>query len=484
MPCSVTITSVIGLGPVPGSAATIRVTGTATDCQDVRVVTTCTAPGIAPVDANGNWQIDLQNTENCPCGARIYVHAECVADPNCQHTIPGLTLVCPEPTTTTSTTPPPTTTTTTTTTTSTTTTPPPCCYTLALSYPRPCSQGGNPVSVQFTLTITPDVGCPPYTGSVTWKVKQKVSGTWQVVQNVTKTGPGAASHTFPNFTPGDWGVEVILQAPTCQNDPLPSVFEEFPILNCDCPTFTGNLQATATPNPCVWNFSAPVYNVQNYPLTFEWDFGDGTTQTTNTSSTSHTYTTGGQMTVSVTVRTTSRAECIDTITAQITVDCGPGVSTTTTTSTTATPTTTSTTSTTPPPSTTPKPPTWGCLCTILLILALLFIALAAIAFLAWACGGFANLALLVFGIVCAVIGIVLLILWILICAAAACAALFVLIDIFTMLIVVMPIVAGILALLGLGNCGIGALINWGFFGIVLGILYRFGEIVGCIVRRS
>jgi hypothetical protein len=48
----------------------------------------------------------------------------------------------------------------------------------------------------------------------------------------------------------------------------------------------------------------------------------------------------------------------------------------------------------------------------------------------------------------------------------------------------MPIVALIFWFLGLPNCGLGALLNAGYFALVLSILYRGGEFVGCIVRAG
>ncbi len=184
-------------------------------------------------------------------------------------------------------------------------------------------------------------------------------------------------------------------------------------------------------------------------------------------------------TTSTTTPTTTTSTTTPTTTTSTTT---PTTTTSTTTPTTTTSTTTPTTTTS---TTTPQPPTRpSCLCLILLIIALALIAMAAIAFLAWACSGFANPAILVFGIVAAVLGLILLIIWILLCAALQCAALFVLIDTFTGLVIAMPIVAAILAFVGLPNCGIGALIDWGFFGIVLSALYKFGEVVGCIIRKS
>ena len=397
-------------------------------------------------------------------------------------------------TTTTTTTGPPTTTTTTT-----TTTPPPCCYVVTLPHVTPpCSSNGAPVSHQFVASVsthssTPN--CPPYAGAYTWTLYRRAVGTWQQLHTVTQTGAGANVYSYPpGFLPGDYRVEVVIDTPDCNIAQNASASDDFFVKDCDCPTFTGLLQATQDPmNPCHWEFNAFVNNPKS-DMQLTWNFGDGTApvNTGAVTFTDHTYATSGQFTVTVTVTRTSIARCNHSNQVQINVDCagpttsttpGPTTTSTTTTGTTTTSTTTSTT-TTSTTTTTPGGGGMGCFCIILLVLALAFIALAAVAFLAWACTGFGNVALLVVAIVAAILGLIFLILWILLCARAACDVLFFLIDMFTILVAVMPIVALIFFILNLPNCGLGALLDAGYFALVLSILYRGGELVGCIVRAG
>jgi hypothetical protein len=160
----------------------------------------------------------------------------------------------------------------------------------------------------------------------------------------------------------------------------------------------------------------------------------------------------------------------------------PTTSTTTTTTppTTTTSTTTTTTSTTTTSSTTPPPPPpilLGCLCLLLVAIALALIGITATTVLAWACSFFTS-PLLGVAITTAILGIVLLIIWILLCRA--CAAIIVLISWFSRLAAAMPLLAALLAILGLYGCAIGALIVGGFFAVVVAVLNWFGRIVGCV----
>lgn len=123
-------------------------------------------------------------------------------------------------------------------------------------------------------------------------------------------------------------------------------------------------------------------------------------------------------------------------------------------------------------------------CTLLLIASLVFITVSVIAFLIWGCSGLSNLPLLGIAIGAAVIGLGLLIWWIFCCAKTKCSTLFVLIDVFIALAALAPIAAIILALLKLGGCGIGALVDWGVFGSALAFLYWFGRKVGCIIQKA
>jgi hypothetical protein len=381
-------------------------------------------------------------------------------------------------TTTTTTTSSTTTTTTTTTTTSSTTTPAPDCYDVQLSFPAPpCAPGTATVSVTFTATVTPLGTAPPYTGSYQWKIKKKTqAGTWATVLQVTQ----ASNQLTAPLGKGDYDVAVVINTPNCPDGPSAFDNQPFTILDCNCPTFTGVLTATPAANPCTWTFSAAVNNPQNHTLSFDWDFGDGTTATTSSPSATHTYTSSGQRTVTVTVHSAQEPRCEDALSKTIAVDCNGGTNTTPTTPTTSgtTSTTTTTTTTTTTSTTTSAPSGGGCLCLLLLILALIMIAAASALLFAWACGGFGNLALLLVGISAAVLGAILLALWALFCFD--CASLLVLLSFFRVLIVALALAAGVLALLGLGNCAIGALIVAGFFAALVAMLFSIGQATGCI----
>lgn len=72
---TVSITSVKGLGGNPPTS--ISVTGTATNCERVRVKCSCWATDqVAPV-ANGQWAATAPNSGNCACGATVEVTAFC-----------------------------------------------------------------------------------------------------------------------------------------------------------------------------------------------------------------------------------------------------------------------------------------------------------------------------------------------------------------------------------------------------------------------
>jgi hypothetical protein len=101
MPCAITITSVVGIPPMPNSptTATIRVTGTLTgECPptpsglvEVIVQVTCgtnTGKGTATPDAAGNWSVEIPL--RCACNGDIVVTASCATDPTCADTFSGI----------------------------------------------------------------------------------------------------------------------------------------------------------------------------------------------------------------------------------------------------------------------------------------------------------------------------------------------------------------------------------------------------------
>ncbi len=189
-------------------------------------------------------------------------------------------------------------------------TPPPTCYKLqplTVPNPMPCAQGNTPISVTIGATTTP---APPtvaaaYSGDFEWKVEDRDTNQVLFNQVVPSQAGGTSSLpaglTFPGA--GRYRVYVEIENPGCpppDDDDDKSV--DITIPDCDCPIFTvKDLTANPNPNdPCVWTFSVsvalPVTPVQ---VTYNWDFGDGTTQQTSTPSATHTYSSSGQRTVSV-----------------------------------------------------------------------------------------------------------------------------------------------------------------------------------------
>jgi membrane protein YdbS with pleckstrin-like domain len=119
----------------------------------------------------------------------------------------------------------------------------------------------------------------------------------------------------------------------------------------------------------------------------------------------------------------------------------------------------------------------GCLCILLLLIAMGLLASAAITFLTWAFGGMLSAGLLATASTLAVAAIAILVLWILVCRD--CPAIRYLGGIFAVLAVAMLIAAGILALSGMPQGAVGALIDWALFTLVVAVLSGVGKRVGC-----
>jgi hypothetical protein len=107
----------------------------------------------------------------------------------------------------------------------------------------------------------------------------------------------------------------------------------------------------------------------------------------------------------------------------------------------------------------------------------MLIAAAAITLFTWACGGFVGAALVSTALGMTFTALVLLSAWILLCRD--CEAIFVLIDWFTRLTLGMPLLAAVLATLGLFACAAGAIVVGGLFGVVLAALELGRGIVRC-----
>jgi hypothetical protein len=95
MACDIKILSVQGKRPSGGTtASSVTVSGSATDCQQVKVTLYCDQPisTTVAVDQYGNWSIPFLNIDylNCACGGNVSVTAVCVDDPDCSAERPFL----------------------------------------------------------------------------------------------------------------------------------------------------------------------------------------------------------------------------------------------------------------------------------------------------------------------------------------------------------------------------------------------------------
>jgi len=100
MACSLAISNVSGTQSGT-TLSSIHVSGTATECSEVKVTIRCGATSVsqtATVDSNGNWSAvftsaDISNTA-CRCNQNIIVSATCVKDPSCSVTVQPHLLEC------------------------------------------------------------------------------------------------------------------------------------------------------------------------------------------------------------------------------------------------------------------------------------------------------------------------------------------------------------------------------------------------------
>jgi hypothetical protein len=474
------ITQVLIVSATSAGVTGVRVFGESSNCETLEVSTTCTKSPVQvpvtnppdPITGMRSWSVDVPidiASPDCDCGKRIKAEVRCVLGTACSDTYDFLLdcgncptassasfqdLGCINP--------------------------PNRRIGLSVTITTPASSGAY---VQWILT--PTAGAP-VNGPAFFAPPGGAQGPAQQVP----LGPQTI-----DLAPGTYQANVVFLAPH-QN--CPGLASPLTINVSPCSTTTTTTTST-TPPPCnlaiqgISFVEGPCDAQGNRQLTaqavvqgnpggyyWSWDNAQPSVPTPGPTSPAITVPGGSQHQVTLTV--SSGASCVATLTTPVTVsDCPNTTTTTSTTTTSTTSTTTTSTSTTQPPTTSP-PQGMGCLCIFLLVGALAFIAAGAIALFAWACSGMINLALLGGGIAAVVVGLILLVAWILICARTACPTLFTLIDLFTALVVIMPILAAILALLNLPNCGVGALVDWGVFGIVLALLYRFGEAVGCLQR--
>lgn len=276
MACSITITSLSGVGFPGGPATTVTVSGTAVDCTKVEIILGCgggPAPfiGVVPVDAAGNWTGSFANT-GCLCElggtfpTAITVTARCQADPTCSTTFTG-PLQCQ---------------------------PPGACPSVSVSAGvGPCNPDGSR-NVTLVATITPPPGVTPVTewdaGDGSGSLGAAVGGS--NVRVHAYATPGTYTAILTTILPeGCPGVTVTFTVPDCPAAP--------------CPELIG-LTGTVTGCAGAGSVAVATFSGTLSPPTpgcqFHWDFGDGSAEVvTTTPSASHTYTAPGTYAVAVAV---------------------------------------------------------------------------------------------------------------------------------------------------------------------------------------
>ena len=274
-------------------------------------------------------------------------------------------------------------------------------------------------------------------------------GPTGATQTHTFTNPTAGqSHTYTvsvtisvaNSTCGAFSRTASVIVPGCSTSACPQVSQLTPDKSTGCINPGGTV---------TFNFTAGITNPGAVAGGFQWDFGDGATQSTQAPSASHTYNRTGTFTVRVTVNGAAGSNCPpSSLTTTITVtDC------TTTTSMPA-----------------------GCW--VLLIAALILGVVGAVLGIIAACA--ANPYLGIAAGIIGVVALILLILWLIFCARGHC-------DVFNwarwivMWILMLAVIVGIiLAIVSSPLCGLmAAFIMWGYWGVVLAILDIAGPKIGC-----
>jgi hypothetical protein len=276
MACQIVIQQVAGQ-PLSGTwLASVTVTGTATDCSQVKVTINCRRTAVShqvPVAA-GTWTAvfslgDLKSTGCEECGnfnCPITVQASC-ADPNSlctPATLPLKEIPCAG------------------------------CPTIGQieADVPPCSDAASGWNVSFSASINgtgvteclwdfgdgtnPTVGPLPQGGVATIQHLYRCAGPYLVSLTIL-------SNCQPNYTSSQ---TTLVQLPTC-----------------GCPHISGIFSNPVGNNPCTWNFMAKVGDpflqcIQGYL----WNFGDGNELTSSAPEATHTYGQSGSYTVTLTLQ--------------------------------------------------------------------------------------------------------------------------------------------------------------------------------------
>ena len=249
---------------------------------------------------------------------------------------------------------------------------------------------------------------------------------------------------------------VIIQGGACKQS-LPKTHTVDSCGPVVCPTVTA---ITTNPNPpsgtapLAVTFQATVTNPGAVVGGFQWNFGDGNSVNTPNPTASHTYTSTGTFTASVTVN--GPQGCIgqnpSSASVTVTVTSGNG--------------------------------NGHCnllcniLCDILLILALVLLAVASVAALVVFCGGGATLQVLAAIAGTAAVGLILLFLWGVLCGKFFCKVLNALSWIFSFIASITGFIGFVTSILG-KPCGLGWLSDAAIWGLALAVVGWLHKITGC-----
>jgi hypothetical protein len=270
MACSLTITSVAGVGVPGGTPSIIRVSGTAVDCTAVSVLVYCRGTpfaGSATVAADGAWSAELPvpSGSGCQCGGNIVVQAVCTADPSCGTSVSG-SIEC---------------------------TPGGGCPRVTVDVSTGGCNADGSRSVTFNPTITP---ATPDIVVAHWAF-----GDGHLSAPILVPGP-PASRTH-GYVPGiAYTAELIIDSPEgCRPTEVPVG----PLPPCACPEVEDLTVAVSgcagTAVAATATFNGSVAGTPSL-CTFHWDFGDGTGEVVTTApSASHAYARAGTFPAAVTV---------------------------------------------------------------------------------------------------------------------------------------------------------------------------------------
>ncbi|MCO6493299.1 MAG: PKD domain-containing protein [Phaeodactylibacter sp.] len=192
-----------------------------------------------------------------------------------------------------------------------------CCPNLTLAPPQvsQCAERNPTASFAASLTWPKECTAVPPTIFV-WTLngptgqfqKTTSSPNTDTVSGWAKTGASAPPLIPVDLSqPGSYSISVLAIIPGVPSNCFPVSTLPLVVPTCNCPVLTGLTATPATSNaPLTVNFQAGITTPgaivpDGQGNRYHWDFGDGTSDHTQNPNTSHTYSTAGTFTVTVTV---------------------------------------------------------------------------------------------------------------------------------------------------------------------------------------